>query len=225
MRIALALLAALLCEATLAAQPASVLLEDLTSTEVAAKVASGPTIALIPIGGTEQNGDRIELGKHNFRARVLAEDIARGLGNALVAPVVAYVPEGAIDPPTGHMRGAGTISIPTDAFEKTLEAAARSLLKHGFAAVILLGDHGGYQASLHRVADKANRASSRRSVIVPREYYREVEHAGAADTELTLAVDPKMVRHPRGASAEAGQAVRKEIVESTVKAIRRALPR
>ena len=225
MRITVTLLATLLCQAALAAQPASVLLEELTSTEVAAKVARGPLLALIPIGGTEQNGDRIVLGKHNFRARILAEDIARSLGNALVAPVVAYVPEGGIDPPTGHMRGAGTISVPTDAFEKTLEAAARSLLKHGFAAVILLGDHGGYQSSLHRVAERANRGSGRKSVIVPREYYREVEHAGAADTELSLAVDPKMVRHPRGATAEAGQAVRKDIVDSTVKSIRRALPR
>jgi hypothetical protein len=38
-----------------------------------------------------------------------------------VAPVIAYVPEGSIDPPTGHMRGAGTISIPAGAFEQTLE--------------------------------------------------------------------------------------------------------
>src|SRR5688572_31158957 len=118
MRIALALLAALLCLRAAAAGPESVHLEELTSPEVAAKVATGTRTILIPIGGTEQNGERIVLGKHNVRARVLAEEIARRLGNCLVAPVIAYVPEGSIDPPTGHMRGAGTISIPAGAFEQ-----------------------------------------------------------------------------------------------------------
>ena len=68
--------------------------------------------------------------------------IARALGDALVAPVIAYVPEGAIAPPTGHMRFPGTITTPEDAFEKVLESAARSFKAHGFRAIVLLGDHG-----------------------------------------------------------------------------------
>ena len=221
-----ALLAAtLLCPAALAAPPDTVMLEELTSSEVAARVAAAPTAVLVPVGGTEQHGDRIVLGKHNVRARILAQDIARDMGDALVAPVLSYVPEGAIDPPTGHMRGTGTISIPVDAFEEALEGAARSLLKHGFTNVILLGDHGGYQSSLHRVAERTNRVLKRRAVIVPREYYREVEHAGTADTELTLAIDPRLVRHPRGAGAEAGRAARKAIVDDTVRAVRQAMGR
>ena len=43
------------------------------------------------------------IGKHNFISKYTAEQIAHQLGNALVAPVVAYVPEGDIDPPSGHM--------------------------------------------------------------------------------------------------------------------------
>src|SRR5689334_12328349 len=90
-------LTALLFTAAASAQP-SVYLEELTSTEVATAVHFGKTTILVPIGGTEQNGDRIVLGKHNARARALAGAVAERLGNALVAPVVAYVPEGAIDP-------------------------------------------------------------------------------------------------------------------------------
>jgi hypothetical protein len=52
--------------------------------------------------------------------------IATRLGNALVAPVMAYVPEGAIDPPSGHMRYAGTLSLPVEVFVKVLEHTARS---------------------------------------------------------------------------------------------------
>ena len=133
-------------------------LEELTSVELRERIAQGATTVLVPIGGTEQNGAHLVLGKHNVRVRVLAARIAEQLGDTLVAPVVAYVPEGDIDPPTQHMRYAGTLSVPTAAFEAVLEGAARSLRRHGFRHVVLLGDHGGYQASLERVAGKLNRA-------------------------------------------------------------------
>jgi len=221
---ALAACIAALLSPLAAAQP-TLFLDELTSPEVAAAVKAGKTTILVPIGGTEQNGANIVLGKHNVRARTLAADIAARLGNALVAPVIAYVPEGSIDPPTGHMRQAGTISIPPDAFEKTLEGAARSFLRHGFTLVVLLGDHGGYQASLHRVAAQMNRRGARPAVLVPKDYYRELEHAGPADTDLTLAIDPKLVRDHANASAERGRNARSDIVEGTAAAIARAAGR
>jgi creatinine amidohydrolase/Fe(II)-dependent formamide hydrolase-like protein len=55
--------------------------------------------------------------------RLLAERIARALGHTLVAPVIAYVPEGRISPPSGHMRFPGTISVPGETFERVLESA------------------------------------------------------------------------------------------------------
>ena len=79
----------------------------------------------MPIGGTEQNGAHMVLGKHNVRAHVLADRIADALGNAIVAPTIAYVPEGSIHPPAAHMKYTGTISVPDAVFEGLLEAAAR----------------------------------------------------------------------------------------------------
>jgi len=147
--------------------------------------------------------------------KALSEKIARALGNALVAPVLAYVPEGRLAPPDGHMRFPGTITVPNDVFEKTLESAARSLALHGFRDVVFLGDHGGAQADQRAVAARLNRewtkGASRAHAID--EYYRasQVEfpqllkargyrqdelgsHAGLADTSLMLAIDPRLVR-------------------------------
>ena len=191
-------------------------LEELTSPEVRAAVTAGKTTILIPIGGTEWNGDHIALGKHNARAKLLAGRIAQRLGDALVAPVVAYVPEGRIEPPTQHMRHPGTITVPEDAFEKMLESAARSLLSHGFTRVVLLGDHGGYLRSLRSVARRVP------GVTVAESYYREVAHAGPEDTAATLAVEPSLVRDPRGASAEAGRARLDATVERTVEELKKA---
>ena len=47
--------------------PASVFLEDLTSPELAARIRAGTTTVIVPIGGTEQNGAHMALGKHNVR--------------------------------------------------------------------------------------------------------------------------------------------------------------
>ena len=141
----------------IAATPASVFLEDLTTAEVSAAIRDGHTTIIIPVGGVEQNGPHMALGKHNTRVKVLAGRVAQQLGNAIVAPVVAYVPEGNIAPPTEHMRFAGTISVPEAAFKSILEGAARGFKQHGFRDIVLLGDHGGYQGALKAVAANLNR--------------------------------------------------------------------
>ena len=196
--------------------------------------------------------------------KALAERIARQLGNALVAPVIAYTPEGNVEPPTAHMRFPGTITIPDKTFEQVLESAARSFRLHGFHDIVFIGDHGGYQKVLQATAATLNREWAatpvRAHAIV--EYYRVTTtayadalrkrgftadeigtHAGVADTSLTLALAPGMVRSdrlgsapkpaaadgvygdPRRASAEVGQLGVDEIVTATVAAIRQATVR
>src|SRR5262245_5297217 len=198
--------------------PASVFLEDLTSPELAARIRAGTTTVIVPIGGTEQNGAHMALGKHNVRVKLLSERIARGLGNAVVAPVIAYVPEGSVNPPTGHMRYPGTITVPPDVYRSVIESAARSLKLAGFRDIVLLGDSGDYQQDNAKVAARLARewAASPVRVHAIGEYYRAATseffeslrkqgfsdaeigpHAGLADTSLMLAVDPRLVRGDR----------------------------
>ena len=136
--------------------PDTVFLEDMTWPEVRDAIDAGKTTVLIPTGGTEQNGPHMVLGKHNYLVRYKAGAVAMRLGDALVAPVLAYVPEGNIDPPSGHMRFAGTISTPEVVFEQVLEYAARSLVQHGFTDVAFIGDSGGNQAGQQAVAKRLN---------------------------------------------------------------------
>jgi creatinine amidohydrolase len=201
-----------------AAAPGPVFLEDLTWTELRDEIRAGKTTIIVPIGGTEQNGPHMALGKHNARVRALSERIARELGNALVAPVIAYVPEGSISPPTEHMRFPGTITVPDATFGKLLESAARSFKLHGFRDVVFVGDHGGYQKDLQAVAAALNKewaATPVRAHAIA-EYYRATTtiysaalqkrgftvdeigtHAGVADTSLSLALAPGTVRSER----------------------------
>lgn len=188
-------------------------LEEMTWVEVRQAIADGMTTVIVPTGGVEQNGPHMVLGKHNYIVRYTAERIARALGDALVAPVVAYVPEGDVDPPTGHMAFAGTISVPEQVFEAVLEATARSLRTHGFRIIAFVGDSGGNQAAQAAVAERLNaewRGSETRVIHVD-DYYAangQVQwltsqgetldaigtHAGIRDTSELLAVFPEGIR-------------------------------
>jgi creatinine amidohydrolase/Fe(II)-dependent formamide hydrolase-like protein len=209
----------LICAGRVSAQaPDTVLLEELTWTELRDLIGAKSTTIIVPVGGTEQNGPHMTLGKHNARVKVLSEKIARALGGTLVAPVVGYVPEGGLSPATGHMRFPGTVTIPDETFQKVLEYAARSFKLHGFRDIVFLGDHGGTQADQKTVAGRLNRewAAAPVRVHAVEEYYlaADVEfprllserghrreelglHAGLTDTSLMLAVDPSMVRTGR----------------------------
>ena len=222
----LVVLAAFLAFASTAAaqsaRPQSVFLEDLTWMEVRDAIAAGTTTIIIPTGGTEQNGPHMVLGKHNYLAKYKAGEIARQLGNALVAPVVAYVPEGDIDPPTGHMRFAGTITTPQDVFAKVLEYAARSFKQHGFLDIALVGDSGGNQAGQALAAEMLNKEwrATRVRVHHITAYYpgrgddwvvsqgvsaEDVgSHAGTHDTSSLMYLNPSMLRFDRMGPGRAG---------------------
>ncbi|QNT77351.1 creatininase family protein [Entomobacter blattae] len=194
-------------------------LEKLTWTEILQKEKAGTRTIIIPIGGTEQSGPYIAIGKHNARVASLAQQIAQQVGHTLVAPVIAYVPEGNITPPTSHMRFPGTISIPEQTFKSLLISTAESFQTHGFNLIVFIGDHGGYQ---HIVADvaqalnkrwaKEGRAREKSYALYVPEYYSVLQthfntylrqhgfgqdigkHADINDTSLMLAVDPSYVR-------------------------------
>lgn len=209
-------------QAPSAPQPDSVFLEDLTWMEARDAIAAGKTTIIIPTGGTEQNGPHIVLGKHNVLVKYKAGEIAKQLGNALVAPVVAYVPEGDVDPPTGHMRFAGTITTPQDVFAKVLEYAARSFRQHRFLDIAFVGDSGGNQAGQQLVAQALNKEWAATGVRVHHvtAYYpgrgddwvvsqgvsaADVgSHAGTHDTSSLIYLNPSMLRFDRMGPGTAG---------------------
>jgi creatinine amidohydrolase len=187
-------------------------LKDMTWVEVRTALQSGFTSVIIPTGGIEQNGPHMILGKHDYLVSYAARRIAKDAGRTLVAPVLSYVPEGAYDPPTGHMRYPGTLGLPEPVFAGVLEGIARSLKQAGFKTIFFIGDHGQsqpVQASVaHRLSEEWKAAGVR--VIQLADYYavpaqnnalleqgftRETigQHASVIDTSELMAVHPKGV--------------------------------
>jgi creatinine amidohydrolase len=195
------------------AEAAAVYMENMTWPEIRERIEEGATVAIVPTGGSEQNGPHMVIGKHNAIVRAAAGDIARKLTTALVTPVVPFTPAGRIEPAEGHMQFPGTISLSEQTFAMVLEDVARSLKQHGFKLICFIGDHGGSQQAQLMVADRLNREwqSSGVRVLHVSDYYSDngqerwaqsvgikapnvIAHAGLADTSELMSVDAGGVR-------------------------------
>ncbi len=194
--------------------PDTTSLEELTWEEIRDLMKAGKTTAIIPTGGTEKNGYHMVLGKHNYVIARTADMMARRLKNALVAPVVKWVPEG--NPDT---QCPGCLSLPSPMYDQLLDATARSLKLHGFKEILLIGDSGGNQAGLTAVATKLNEEWKDQGVKVYAltDYYEQSRlhfrawlqaqfgydeetagsHAGITDTSQMLYVLPTGIRKDR----------------------------
>src|SRR5215207_7293434 len=95
----------------------TVWIEEMTWMDVRDAMKAGKTTIIIATGGMEPNGPWLVTGKHNYVNRANCDVIARKLGNALCAPIVKFVPEGRIEPPSSHMISPGTISLREETYQ------------------------------------------------------------------------------------------------------------
>ncbi|MCE2965483.1 MAG: creatininase family protein, partial [Alphaproteobacteria bacterium] len=113
---------------------------------------------------------------------------------------------GAFDTSQGNMRYPGTITLREETFTALLEDIARSYLLHGFKTVLLIGDHGGSQEALKRVAAALpgvvaltgyyNTDNGQTAALQKQGFTAEQigQHAGMLDTSELFAVYPAGVR-------------------------------
>ena len=168
----------------------SLWIEELTWMEVRDQIAAGYTTVIIPTGGIEANGPYVATGKHNVILEGLCPAIAEKLGDALCAPIVGFVPEGAIDPPSGGMRFPGTISVRDETYAALLDDIASSLRAHGFENIVFIGDSGGNQRGMRAVAETLNErwSDSRGTAHFIEEFYSPGWEATEDYTEEVLGV-------------------------------------
>jgi len=193
-------------------------LEQLTWMEIRDLIADGTTTVIIPTGGIEENGPYLATGKHNLILEATCPAIAEKLGNTLCAPIVKFVPQGNINPPSGLMLFPGTISLSAETYEALLFDIASSLRQSGFTDIVLIGDSGGNQSGMANVAEKlAERwATDNTRIHFVREFYdpgweateqyterelgvAESRHDGYHDdiwvTAMMMVTDPEQVRY------------------------------
>jgi creatinine amidohydrolase len=190
-----------------ATAPQTLLMEEMTMTEVRNAISAGKTTVLVYSASIESSGPHIVLGKHIYKVRCLGERIARELGDALVAPIMPFAPTS-----DQLNKFPGTINLSAETFSRVNEELADSLVRAGFKYVVLMGDHGGNQAPLQTLAPKLDekyRAKGVRVFFSGDAYAKsdaEIDaylkehgfppsnHGGIADTSEVWAADARSVR-------------------------------
>ena len=139
-------------------------LELLTHTEVVAKQQAGAVNVLIVNGGTEERGPQNILGGHTIMSRATAIDVAKALGNTLVAPVMP-IDVGA----TGVNEGTktpGGITVSAEIFKGLKLAEIQSMAWGGFKNIFVMGDHGGGQRMMKEAAEEMDKVWAPKGVRV-----------------------------------------------------------
>jgi creatinine amidohydrolase len=176
-------------------------IEMLTHSEIYEKIhKEGKTTVIIAVGGTEQRGPHAVLGGHTIMAHDKAIEIAKKLGNALVAPSLPF----AVNAAGLSEATPGGVSLPPDVFKAVNSAEIESMATNGFKDIFIMGDHGGGQQELKQVAavEESKLASKGVHVYYVSDFYSKSHdefdeyciehhipiggHAGVSDTSEML---------------------------------------
>jgi creatinine amidohydrolase len=138
----------------------SVEIELMTYPEIYAAIhEQGKTTVLVVNGGIEQRGPHAVLGGHSLTAKPQGVDIARKLGNALVAPVMPFSIAG------GHLnaRTPGSVHIPGPVFAAVNEAIVDSMVVNGFKNIVLMGSTEADRRNSRKSQRGPTRSTARRA--------------------------------------------------------------
>jgi creatinine amidohydrolase/Fe(II)-dependent formamide hydrolase-like protein len=195
----------------------TVWIEDMTLLEIRDSLKAGKTTAMVFAGGMEDNGPYVTVSQHNSIVRAMCDAIARKLGNALCAPIVAMAPgfpERAQSP--------GSVVLSADTFKAVLSDTATSLKTEGFKNILFMVDHGANAGPAQDAAKALNEkwAGSGAAVNYVPEYYdyKEVEtfehdvlsvrekrdgfHDDYYTASMSVAIDPNGARMPERIKAK-----------------------
>ena len=150
----------------------------------AARLSDRPTLLLVPFGSTEQHGPHLPLSTDTDIAGALASAAADRLGNAMIAPAVAYGASGE------HQGFPGTISIGQAATELVVVELGRSA-SADFAGIVVVSTHGGNTGPVERAVTTLRHEGRNVWAWGPR--WDGDAHAGRTETSLMLAIAPDRV--------------------------------
>lgn len=194
----------------------SLLLAELTWEEIAEARAKGFSTVVFACGSTEQHGPHLPLAVDSMIGAALSHEVARMLGNALVAPVVGV---GCSD---HHMGFAGSLTLREETFKAIVVDYCSSLAHHGFREICILPSHGGNFRPVTEVLVEAQAASGDAVVVAYTDLLGYVDswrdviaacggpadhvggHADIAEASMVLALAPELVREDRACPGYVG---------------------
>ena len=116
--------------------------------EIKEALDNGMTTVIIFAGAVEQHGPHMAEITDTVLGYQSAVDLAKRLGNALVAPVIR---PGLSE---HHMTLPGTLTLRLEVFTGIVEDYISAYVRHGFKTIILGSSHGGNFKALAQIAEE-----------------------------------------------------------------------
>ncbi len=165
------------------------------------------SLALVPIGATEQHGPHLPEGTDHLIAEALAREAADRTGFLCTPPVTVGVSP-------HHRQHHGTMWVDGPAFRDYVESLTRSLADHGIDRVVHVNAHGGNEAHLYEVGRRLRDDGVCYSIpwmwdesipdLVDELFAHNGPHGGPKETAMIQHLHPHLVRDDRLADARDG---------------------
>ena len=186
--------------------PIPLLFEELTRVQL--RQIAPSTLAILPVGATEQHGPHLPTGTDAMHAEYVARAAAARIADR--TPVVV-TPTLTFGSSPHHLPFGATLSLTSQTFSSVLHDLGTSLIGAGFRQIFILNGHGGNHeliqiaardlALAHPVSVAAGSwwsiAWDMLTASGACETGRLPGHAGAFETSVVLALRPELVHEPR----------------------------
>ena len=126
----------------------TVLLEEMTWPEIESAMKRGMDTVLIIAASVEQHGPALPEITDTVRGYAEGIDLAKRLGNTLVAPVIRPGLS------QHHMHFPGSITLRPEVFKGIVEDYVEAYILHGFRTIILTSSHGGNYGALAEITEE-----------------------------------------------------------------------
>ncbi|MHB1217389.1 MAG: creatininase family protein [Alphaproteobacteria bacterium] len=179
--------------------------QDLTTEELA-RLPLGRTVAVLPVGATEQHGPHLPLSVDADIASAVVERALLKLAPSLPVLVLPLMPVG-VSPE--HADFPGTLTLKPDTFIRMLVEIGESMAAAGVSRLVIVNGHGGQPGAIDLAAQELRRHHGMLVVAVnsfdlydararfPADEIKHGIHAGAVETSIMLHLKPASVRASR----------------------------
>ncbi|WP_332897986.1 creatininase family protein [Haladaptatus sp. CMSO5] len=162
------------------------------------------TLALLPVGSTEQHGPHAPLGTDILTAEAVAAAGEEAYDDEVV--VAPTIPVGIAEE---HRQFTGTLWVSDDTFRQYVRETVQSLASHGWDRVVIVNGHGGNINALAEICQTITRHDD--AFAVPFTWFTgnsEMGHGGPLETALLRHTNPDLVHEDRIEEAREGAAER-----------------
>jgi creatinine amidohydrolase len=179
------------------------------------KASAEHSLALVPLGATEQHGPHLATGMDLFAVEALARAAAERASARIPVVVTPALPFGSSD---HHFVFGATLSLSTETYYRVLRELVASLATGGFTRIFLLNGHGGNHEIMQLAARDVALAHAVRvgagsywriawDALVAAGAHRGRRlpgHAGDFETSLLMALRPELVAGNRPSRSDPG---------------------